>query len=273
MERNLEALQRKRMKLAGGDSGRSRAKVMAALNANGCRDEAVAERRLPRGIDSNSNLLERIFGGGIRPRGAIEDVLGENGVDENEDRTVRRIPKPLDGSWVNDNGRIRFLAPPGQYRTLCVRTCDGYFFPMSNASSPADFDRDQHNCESSCPGTEVQIYYHRTGDELAEMIDFASGAPYSELPAAYLYKQSGTPRPAGCGCNRSKNFEIVSGNPPPSDAVQSEPVNAKPTSGPDPAADPKPGGDDKKVRVVGPVFLPDPGAAIDLQAPAPTQGP
>jgi hypothetical protein len=272
MERNLEAMQRKRMKLAGGDSSLSRAKVMAALNASGCRDEAVAERRLPRGIDSNSDLLERIFGGGIRPRRAIEDVSRENGVDENEDRTVS-IPTPLDGSWVNDNGRIRFLAPPGQYRTLCVRTCDGYFFPMSNASSPADFERDQHNCEASCPGAEVQIYYHRTGEESAEMIDFASGAPYSELPAAYLYKQPGTPLPAGCGCNRSKNFEIVSGNPPPSDAVQSEPVKAKPTSGLDPAADPRTGGDDKKVRVVGPAFLPDPEAAIDLQAPAPTQGP
>ena len=39
MERNLDALQRKREALAGGGSGRSRAKVMAALDANGCRDE------------------------------------------------------------------------------------------------------------------------------------------------------------------------------------------------------------------------------------------
>jgi hypothetical protein len=72
-------------------------------------------------------------------------------------------------------------------------------------------------------------------------------------------------------------------------------ISIMPAARPDPAADPETqanaeGGldaatirrlaaakrekpEDRKVRVVGPKFLPDPSAAIDLQAPAPTKGP
>jgi hypothetical protein len=199
---------------------------------------------------------------------------------------------------VNDHGRIRYAAPPGSYRTLCVRTCDGYYFPMSSASSPSDFERDQANCQSSCPGTEVQIYYHRAGQESEAMRSGLSGQPYADLPTAWLYKQTGTPSPAGCTCGVARNdgprnFSIVAGNPPP--PAVSEPV--MPYSRPDPAADPetlanrnggldaealrrmavapkvnKPAvtGEDRKIRVVGPAFLPDPEAAADLQAPDPT---
>jgi hypothetical protein len=267
MERNLDALQRKREVLAGGGkSGRSRAKVMAALNANGCRDEQTAER-LRGGIDRNGDLFDRLFGGGIRQRGTLDD-LGDDGSGQDEDANVRRIPGSREGNWINEDGHIRFAPPSGEYRTLCVRSCDGYFFPMSNASSPVDFERDQKNCESSCPGTDVQIYYHRTaGEESDDMISLASGASYSELPTAYLYKQPGTPLPAGCGCNRPKNGSFAS-NPPANEIVQSEPAV------PAPASKAKPIGDeDRKVRVVGPTFLPDPGAATNPQAPAPTQVP
>ena len=91
MERNLEALQRRRSKAIDPGSGRSRSQIMAALQANGCRDEAVAERRLPRGLDGTRNLLDQIFGGGIDQRGSIEE-LGEPAYRRDEDRHVRRLP-------------------------------------------------------------------------------------------------------------------------------------------------------------------------------------
>jgi hypothetical protein len=298
MERNLDALQRRRSRAADAGSGRSRQQVMAALRANGCRDEAVAERRPPRSPDRTRSLLDQIFGGGIRQRGSI-DELGEPALRRDEDRYARHLPEGLEGGWVNDGGRIRYSAPPGSYRTLCVRTCDGYYFPMSNASSPSDFERDQANCQSSCPGSEVQIYYHRASQESDAMRSGLSGQPYADLPTAWLYKQTGTPSPAGCTCGVPRNagpqnFSIVAGNPPASAPVQSEP--ATPSPRPDPAADPetlanrdggldaeslrrmavapktnKPlaTGEERKIRVVGPVFLPDPEAAADQ----PDQGP
>ena len=297
MERNLESLRRRRSKTVNAGSGRSRSTVVAALEANGCRDEAVAERRPSRGAEGNRNLFEQIFGGGIMRRGSI-DELGDPGFRRDE-QNVRRVPESIEGGWVNDGGHIRYSAPPGTYRTLCVRTCDGYYFPVSNASSPSDFDRDQQNCQSSCPGTEVQIYYHRSGQESEAMVSGLSGAPYSELPAAYLYKQSGAPSPAGCACHapgndEAKNFSVIAGNPPAEEPAETQPAIPYPSSRPDPAADPetlanldggldaaslrrmavapnvnksKATGEEKRIRVVGPVFLPDPEAATDLQSP------
>jgi len=301
MERNLDGLERRRAQLAGGGSGRSRAQIMSALRANGCRDDQVAERRLPQGLDGTRNLLDQLFGGGIRERRSSEE-LGEPGFSR-EDRHVRRTPQDLEGGWVNDDGRIRYSAPPGRYRTLCVRTCDGYFFPMSSSSTPSDFERDQANCQSSCPGSETQIYYTRPGLESDSMVSGLSGQPYADLSTAYLYKQTGVPTPAGCTCgiarnNPTGNYSVIAGNPPPAPAVEPEPSLPTPTARPDPAADPetlanidggldadalkrmavtpkvntsKNSSDDRKVRVVGPAFLPDPEAAADPQAPAPTQ--
>ena len=293
MERNLEALQRKRAQLASGKAGRARARIMAALDANGCRDDAVAERRLPNGVDNNRNVLEQILGGGVRQPQSLEE-LGE----ERDDPHVRRLPDPLD--W--NAGRVprfsEFPALAREFRTLCVRTCDGYFFPMSAASSLGDLDRDQKNCESRCPGTDVQVYYRpMLGEEPSDMISAVSGAPYSELPTAYLYRKSGTPRPAGCGCNAPKNFETITGNPPSQEPTSAKSIIQLPVPTTDPTFDPATtandrgqesqtsgrktdastpktmGEEDRKVRVVGPRFLPDPEAAIDLRAPAPKKVP
>src|SRR5690606_28854215 len=116
MERNLQALQRRRSADAG--AGKSRSQIMAALRANGCRDEAAAERRPPQILDGPRNLLDQIFGGGVRQRGSIEE-LGEPPGRRDDNRNVRRAPREPEGGWVNDGGRIRYSAPPGSYRTLC----------------------------------------------------------------------------------------------------------------------------------------------------------
>jgi hypothetical protein len=170
-----------------------------------------------------------------------------------------------------------------------VRTCDGYFFPMSNAASPRDFERDQKNCDSSCPGTEMQVFYTRgIGDDSADMTSSVTGRPYSELPTAYLYKQPETSRPPACGCNAARNFEIIAGNPPSPEQteadVETTPLIPGPVARPDPGADPEslanveggldretikrlavkpspttlPPPERRKIRVVGPAFLPDP---------------
>lgn len=299
MERNLEALQRRGSRTADTGSRRSRAQVLAELRANGCRDEAVARRPEPRAPVGSRSLLEQIFGGGIRTRGSIEEL---GAPPSRRDERIARAPQSREGGWVNDHGRIRYSAPPGSYRTLCVRTCDGYYFPVSNASSPADFDRDQSNCRSSCPGAEVQLYYNRPDRDADAMRSALSGQPYTDLPTAWLYRQPGTPSPAGCTCGVArndgrKNFSIVAGNPSESLA---EPKPVTPSSRPDPGADPETqanldggldvealrrtavapkaggpaaAGGERKIRVVGPVFLPDPEVAAGLLAPGQTPDP
>ena len=61
-------------------------------------------------------------------------------------------------------------APPGAplagtYRTLCVRTCDGYYFPISYSTVPGKFADDEQLCRRLCPATEVTLYSHRNPGE------------------------------------------------------------------------------------------------------------
>ena len=306
MERNLEALERKRVALSGGGgSRRDRARILAALDANNCRDTEVAEREPPR--RNGPGLFDRLFGREV-PEGLpmdeperqlfeqepgeqqpLEQQSGRQLV-EGRPATVTRI--------LNPNGEVSVLGPAGQFATMCVRTCDGYYFPMSPDSSSADFDRDLKNCETSCPGTEMELYYQgAVGEESETMVSAGTGEPYASLPTAYLYRDATTSRPQGCGCNPVKNFSIVGGeSAQPVEPV--EPLTPTPVVRPDPADDPetwanRQGGLDvetikrilkpkpakppvaasgeRRIRVVGPVFLPDPAGAIDLKAPAPKQ--
>jgi hypothetical protein len=300
MNANLDTLQAKRERLAAGGTRRDRGRILAALNANGCRDDEVAPRRAPLREAARDNgggsLFEQLFG---RQDEQFETPDAADVPDAPEDdpsvRNIRRVINQPDGMDLPRLG--------GEFHTMCVRTCDGYFYPMSNAASVGDFERDQKNCESSCPGTEMQVFYSRgIDDDSGSMTSSATWHPYSEQPTAYLSKQANYSRPPTCGCNaQAGNFTIIGGNPP--NPEQSQPANESapfipvPASKPDPGADPETlanaeGGldpeaikrlttkapvspvsalppDQRKVRVVGPAFLPDPSAAIDLKAPAP----
>ncbi|KAA3450008.1 hypothetical protein C7I87_13705 [Mesorhizobium sp. SARCC-RB16n] len=299
MSANLDSLQTKRAQLAGGGSRRDRGRILAALDANDCRDDAMAPRSASpqeanrgdanRQDGGNANLFDQLFGGDNRRIDTLDQPD-----DSGEERDVGRV--------LNQPGIPDFASSGGEFHTSCVRTCDGYFFPMSNAASAGDFERDQKNCESACPGTEMQVFYSRgMDDDSASMTSSVTGRPYGELPTAYLYKQPNMSLPPACGCNAVQNFQIIGGNPPSQQQSQPEPDVAPfipvPASKPDPGADPETlanmeGGLDReaikrlsakpvaspvsavppeqrKVRVVGPTFLPDPSAAINLQAPAP----
>ncbi len=283
MESNLSVLERKRAQLGSqARPARKRSTILAALSANGCRDNAVAERKRQADEEVDRDLFARLFGGGIGSGERLDDPDGP--------ATITRI--------LNPNGEISVLGPAGDFATMCVRTCDGYFFPISPNSSSADFDRDLRNCEATCPGTEVQLYYRAAGGEESDtMLSAATGEPYASLSTAYVYKDITKPRPQQCGCSAAaaagqSNFSVVAGET--AEPESNEPRIPMPASRPDPASDPEtlanaegkldlatvkrilmpkpvaapmlpPG--ERKIRVVGPVFLPDPEGAIDLKAP------
>ncbi|NUS20728.1 MAG: DUF2865 domain-containing protein [Mesorhizobium sp.] len=305
MNANLDTLQAKRERLSGGGTRRDRGRILAALDANGCRGDEIAPRRGPLREASpdngGGNLFEQLFGRQDQqletPEAPDSPDMADVPLDDPSVRNIRRVINQPDGMDLPRLG--------GEFHTMCVRTCDGYFFPMSNAASAGDFERDQKNCESSCPGTEMQVFYSRgMDDDSGSMTSSVTGQPYSELPTAYLYKQANYSRPPSCGCNAQAgngNFTIIGGNPPNPEQSQPEsgatPFIPMPATKPDPGADPETlanakGGldqdairrlttkvpvspvsmlppDQRKVRVVGPAFLPDPSAAIDLKAPAP----
>lgn len=83
-----------------------------------------------------------------------------------------------------------------RYRTLCVRTCDGYYFPISFSTSRAGLVRDAKQCESRC-GAPARLFYHRNpGADIQHMIDL-NGQPYSSLENAFRYREELV---EGCRC-------------------------------------------------------------------------
>jgi hypothetical protein len=89
----------------------------------------------------------------------------------------------------------------GTYRTLCVRTCDGYYFPISFSTTSDHFPEDAHACEAMCPGAEAQLFFYQNPGGGPENMTSITGEQYSSLPTAFKYRTSidsaCTCRPAG----------------------------------------------------------------------------
>jgi hypothetical protein len=86
--------------------------------------------------------------------------------------------------------------PPASYRTLCVRLCDGFFWPISYSVPRARAKRDAAQCEKSCPG-KARLFLHRNpGEEADDMVDL-EGLRYRDYPKAFLYR---TEYLADCTC-------------------------------------------------------------------------
>ncbi|WP_183235904.1 DUF2865 domain-containing protein [Bradyrhizobium sp. CIR18] len=85
----------------------------------------------------------------------------------------------------------------GTYRTVCVRTCDGAYFPVSFATVPARFPDDEKTCKALCPAAEAVLYTHRNPGEDMNSAVSVSGQPYTALPTAFKFRSEFNP---SCSC-------------------------------------------------------------------------
>ena len=91
-------------------------------------------------------------------------------------------------------------APSGTFRTVCVRTCDGYYFPLSYSTTASRFADDQRACQRLCPATEAVLYSFRNpGEDINQAVAVGGGQAYTELPNAFRYRREVT---ADCWCRR-----------------------------------------------------------------------
>jgi Protein of unknown function (DUF2865). len=82
-----------------------------------------------------------------------------------------------------------YVERPPTYRTLCVRLCDGYYFPISFATMRSEFARDADKCAASC-GSEARLFYHpNPGGDVEGMTDL-TGMAYAALPNAFKYRKT-----------------------------------------------------------------------------------
>jgi hypothetical protein len=81
----------------------------------------------------------------------------------------------------------------GGFRTVCVRTCDGYYFPISFATNRSRFKTDAALCQSIYPDGQAQLYVYQNPGEEAEQMISVDGEPYASQPYAFAYRGSYNP--------------------------------------------------------------------------------
>jgi hypothetical protein len=165
MRANLDRVMADLQQLRGGPGnadGQRRA-ILTALGQYNCGPQYRVAAPAP---PPQSTFLESLFGGGGSSSGPAPD----------------------------QNAAF----PGSTYRTVCVRTCDGFFFPISNATSPGRFADDERTCQRLCPAAEAVLYSYRNGEDVSQAVS-VSGRPYTELPNAFRYRQEFSP---ACSCKR-----------------------------------------------------------------------
>jgi hypothetical protein len=81
----------------------------------------------------------------------------------------------------------------GANRTLCVRVCDGYYFPVSNRVSGNRTKIDAATCQAMY-GQEGQAeLYIQRGNDVATAVSVDGKRRYGDQPFAFLYRQSFNP--------------------------------------------------------------------------------
>ena len=166
MQANLAELQAR----AGGPDG-GREQLVARYNA-----ECAAPAR-PRGI------FDALFGNPSQP--ASPDV-----------QTVPLAPEPdanPDEKTVDGEKEARAGS-----KAVCVRTCDGSFFPVSYSAGGGRLDELQDMCRALCPNADVSLYTYSPSSDIDTAVSI-NGARYMDSPTALKYRKSVD---STCSCRR-----------------------------------------------------------------------
>jgi hypothetical protein len=239
--------------LGGADRENQRRSVLTALAQNNCGPQYAAAARGP------GNFLDNLFGNNSSN------------------------PPPSPGADLGPQS--------GTFRTVCVRTCDGGYFPISFATVPARFPDDEKTCKALCPATEASLYaYRNPGEDINQAVSI-NGQPYTQSPNAFRFRQEFNP---SCACKAAgqtwsdalKSIDDKAAAEQQGDIIVTEesakkmsrppapkapattgkkgaPSTAAASPAPAPAADTAPpatvstgAAGDKPIRSVGPTFIP-----------------
>jgi hypothetical protein len=82
----------------------------------------------------------------------------------------------------------------GGTRTLCVRICDGYYFPINAQANSTRFQTDAVACQSMyAEGGQAELFVQPGGGDIGNATSIATGKRYGDLPNALLYRETYVP--------------------------------------------------------------------------------
>jgi hypothetical protein len=159
-------------------------------------------------LDQITNSLERLRSGGFggdrdNQRRSVLTALAQNNCGPQYANVAPGPGSFLQNLFGNNNpgapGAPGADVGPqsGTFRTVCVRSCDGYYFPISFATVPARFPDDEKTCKALCPAADANLFtYRNPGEDMSSAVSI-SGQPYSASPNAFRYRQEFNP---SCSC-------------------------------------------------------------------------
>lgn len=168
----------------------------------------------------------RVLGIGAVLGLAVLSISGSNAEDRDEFYAIARgetgrRSAPASGGWFGWQRRAADPAPAsaapaaqrqmtrsrqatalsgadGSSRTFCVRSCDGYYFPVGPVTAAAGRRAQADACNAMCPGATVRLYSSRNGT--IETARSETGQAYGSMATAFRYRERLEP---GCSCQAS----------------------------------------------------------------------
>ena len=158
-------------------------------------------------LDQITTSLERLRSGGIggnereSQRRSVLTALAQNNCGPQYANAARGSGNFMDNLFGNNNANptpgVDMGPQSGTFRTVCVRTCDGAYFPVSFATYQARFQDDEKTCKALCPATEATLFsYRNPGEDINQAVSIG-GQPYSALPNAFKFRTEFNP---SCAC-------------------------------------------------------------------------
>jgi hypothetical protein len=172
-KRQLADLDAQRRQILGRGDRSFQDDIIRELARNGCGQQYVQEARRR---DAAKNPFSMLWG-------------------EDPDEA------PRGGSAGGGGGNQFGNLPFATYRTLCVRLCDGYYFPVSFSTLPNHFQRDADVCQSQCAAPAELFYHQNPGGAVDQMVSVSSQQPYTSLKTAWRYRKEYV---QGCSCKEAE---------------------------------------------------------------------
>jgi hypothetical protein len=173
-------------------------------------DQADSAKRRVSELESQRQQL--MASGGRSYQEDIVRELARNNCGATYQQQARQY-SPFSSIWQDEDDGGAYGSqfgnlPSGTFRTVCVRLCDGYFFPVSFSTLPNHFDRDADVCQSKCAAPAELFYHPNPGGGLEQAVSHKTRQPYTALKSAFRYRKEYV---QGCSC---KQAEYVPQPPP-----------------------------------------------------------
>ena len=92
--------------------------------------------------------------------------------------------------------------------SICVRTCDGFAFPVGTFHGESDIAAHEATCRSECPGAQTALYVLPNGSSsIEEAVEARTGRAYSQKAPGFHYT---TYLDESCSCHPSGGNRIAS---------------------------------------------------------------